>query len=246
MPGAATKQQRSQPETPVATPSDPQIAPGAVFGDFEQLCVTTSVSGAFVAVRELTGLRCTVSFGNAPAVGSRLPADFVFNKRCIATGEAALCEDVAIDPRIDRSLATHLNFRSAVAVPMRIQENVVGLIAIFHSRPRAISLAAIAELTDIAKSFAALMIFDAGYGQPIIGGSPDHPVVLSISDDQPPAVSCPAAAPIGRPQQQVDRAGATTAQLPSDRPTPARVWLITGFLLLGVSLLFLFLLRSTQ
>jgi hypothetical protein len=245
MPGAATKRQRSEPTSPVANPSDLQVNPDAVLHDFAQLCVAMSVSGAFVAVRELTGLRCTVSFGNAPAVGSRLPADFAFNKQCITTGEAALCEDAANDPRIHPSLAMRWTFRSAVAVPIRIHGNVVGLIAVFHSQPRAIPITAIAQLREIAKSFAALMIFDAGYGQRIVGGSPDRPVILPIPHDQQRAVANPAAARIEQPLEEIDGTGAKTAQLPSDRPTPARVWLITGALLLGLSLLFLLLIRSS-
>jgi hypothetical protein len=47
--------------------SDLQITPGAVLSDFEQMCVAMSVSGAVIAVRDLAGLRCIVSFGNALA-----------------------------------------------------------------------------------------------------------------------------------------------------------------------------------
>src|SRR5713101_389834 len=114
MPGSGTKQQRSESTNPIATVGDLQITPGAVISDFEQMCVAMSATGAVIAVRDLAAIRCTVSFGNAPAVGSRLPTDSAFTRQCIETGEVALCEDAEKDPRIHPSVATRLSFRSAV------------------------------------------------------------------------------------------------------------------------------------
>lgn len=246
MPGAGTKQQTSEPTTPTANPTELQIIPGAVLHEFEQMCVAMSVSGALIAVRDLAGMRCTVSFGNAPAVGSRLPTDSAFTNQCISTGEVVLCEDAESDPRIDPSVAMGLSFSSAVAVPVQVQGSVVGLIEVFCSRPCAIWPTAIAGLKKVAKSFAALMIFDAGNGgPPIIGGLLERPIVLSaLIDQHPTSVANPGAELIEKPEKQIHRMVATTSQLPSDKPIPTRVWLIAAALLLGLSLLFLFLFKS--
>jgi hypothetical protein len=248
MPGAGTKQQTSEPALSIPTAGEQHITPGAVLSDFEQICVAMPASGAIIAVRELAGLQCTVSFGNAPAVSSRLPMDSALTRQCIEAGEVLVCEDTERDPRIHPSVAKGLSFRSAVAVPIQAQGSVVGLIEVFCSQPSAIDLTEVAELVDVAKSFAALMIFDADNGgQPIVGGSLEHPVALPrlIADHEPPSVANPGAQVIEEPEnREIYLTVATTSKLPSDRPTPTRVWLIAAALLLGLSLLFLFLFRG--
>lgn len=245
MPEAGTKRQTSEPRNPIATHEDLQLTPAAVMSDFGHKCIAMSASGAVVAIRDLAGMRCTVSFGKAPAVGSRIPTDSVFLSQCFETGEVALCEDAESDSRIDSSVAAQWAFRSGVAVPVQVQENVVGLIEVFCSEPSAISPTAIAGLKEVAKSFAALMIFDAAYGgQPVVGGALQRPIVLStpIAEQEPGTVANPAAK-IVAPIEERETA-ATSFQLPSDKPTPTRVWLIAATLLLGLSLLLLFLFRG--
>jgi hypothetical protein len=351
MPLAGTKQQHISEPATLASPSRAlPITPTRVLSDFEQICVALPVSGALIAERELAGLRCTVSFGKAPRVGLQLAPDSSLAFECLETGEVALSEDAQIDPRIDSAEATRVGFRSAIAVPIRAQASVIGLIEIFCSEPSAFSPETIAQLERLANSFAALMIVDAANGgQPIVGGPLDHPIVLpnlssdneslgsvelplsSLSPspalksiDQPynveeirepkgaPGIKAlarerweaPAPAATGianptgahpvtaaksgalvayapttatqppstqritglRPKLQElsatvatkfamswgkvagltghQSATAATARLLSDRPTPTRVWLIAGVLLLAISLLFLFLLRG--
>jgi hypothetical protein len=256
MPGTGTKQQQtSEPTTPIDTAEDLQITPGAVLSDFEQMCVAMSVSGAVIAVRDLAGMRCTVSFGNAPAVGSRLPTDSAFTSQCIETGEVtgdvALFEDAESDPRIHPSVATSLSFRSAVAVPIHAQGSVVGLIEVFCSRPSAaFSPTAIAGLKRVAKSFAALLIFDAANGgQPVIGGSLERPIVLPrpIADQGPTPIASPSTEVVEKPKnREIDGTVITTSQLPSDKPTPTRVWLIAAALLLALAILFLLLFKGAS
>jgi hypothetical protein len=250
MSGTGTKQQQtSKPTTPIAT-ADLEITPGAVLSDFEQMCVAIPVSGAVIGVRELAGMRCTVSFGNAPAVGSRLPTDSAFRRQCIETGEVAVCEDAWSDPRIHPSVAASLSFRSALAVPIQAQGSVVGLIEAFCSRPSAFSPTAVAGLKRVAKSFASLVTFDAANGgQPVVGGPPERPIVLPrlIADQEPTPIASPGAEVIEKPEnREIYRTVTTTSQLPSDRPTPTRVWLIAAALLLALSILFLILFKGAS
>jgi GAF domain len=249
MPGAGTKRQRSESVNTIATTTEQQMTPGVVLSDFEQICVAMPASGAVIAVRDLAGVLCTVSFGNALAVGSRLPTDSAFTRECIETGEVVRCEDTESDPRIHPSVATQWKFRSAVAVPIQAQGEVVALIEVFCSRPSAIYPSAIATLKGVAKSFAALMIFDADNGgQPIVGGSLEHPIVLPslIADENPPSVANPdiEVEVVEQPKnREVPGTVAPISQLLSDRPTPTRVWVIAAAILLGLSLL-LFLFRG--
>lgn len=263
MPGAGTKQQRSE-SVDTTIGGDLQITPGAVMSDFEQICVAVPVSGAVIAVRDLAGLLCTVSFGNALAVGSRLPIDPSFTKQCIETGEVVLCDDTESDPRMQLSVAARGNFRSAAAVPIKVQGAVVALIEVFSSQPSGIYPTAIAGLKGVAKSFAALMIFDASNGgQPIVGGSLNRPTILPnpLAKQEPTSVDQEELAPVAEEQtnptadsptavehehrEEIRRTVANASQLLSDRPTPIRVWIIAGALLFLVALLLLFLFRNT-
>jgi hypothetical protein len=351
MPAAGTKQlQTAEPATLASSSPAPTITPAAVLSDFEQICVALPVSGALIAVRELAGLHCTVSFGKAPRVGSQIAPDSSLAFECLETGEVAISDDAQIDPRIDSAEAARLGFRSAIAAPIRAQASIVGLVEIFCSEPSAFSPEAIRQLERFADSFAALMIFDAANGgQPLVGGALDHPFVLpnlGSGQESQRGVELPGPSPsrspapklIDQPYNLEDReaksappikvvaserreplkppaaetanpvgahlaaatqispfvaastlASATqppvsqrltglrsrlqefsatvatkiamfwgkldewtgppspaagTAQLPSDRPTPARVWLVAGLLLLVILLLFLFLLRG--
>jgi hypothetical protein len=248
MPGAGTKQQTSEPVNPFTTVGELHVTPGAVMSDFEQICVALPASGAVIAVRDPAGMLCTVSFGNALSVGSRFPTDSAFSRQCIETGEVVLCEDVQSDPRIHPSIATRWSFRSAVAVPIQVQGEVVALIELFCSQPSAIYPTTVARLKGVARSFAALMIFDADNGgQPMVGGSLERPIVLPsvIADGEPATVATPGAEVAEeRKGREIRPTVAPTTQLLSDKPTPTRVWVIAAALFLGFSLLLLFLLRS--
>src|SRR3954462_2960704 len=160
MPQPGTKQepsdlQQSTPEVPTAA---------AVLGAFEQICVAMSAAGAFVAIRDLEGIRSVVSYGNAPGVGTRLPLDSAFVNRCIETGEVVFRDVTASDLRARAPIAQSLNWHAAVAVPLHAQGMVVGLIALFSSQPAAIAPTRVAELQAVAEMFAARIVFESGHG----------------------------------------------------------------------------------
>jgi WD40 repeat protein len=175
MPQPGTKRAPSEPQQ---SPADVPTA-AAVLGAFEQICVAMSAAGAFVAIRDLEGIRSVVSYGNAPGVGTRLPLDSAFVNRCIETGEVVFRDVTSSDSRARAPIAQSLNWHAAVAVPLQAQGMIVGLIALFSSQPSAIASATVTELQAVAEMFAALIIFDAGHGgQPVVGGPPDRPIVL--------------------------------------------------------------------
>jgi hypothetical protein len=178
--GAATKLQPSGDSADrVAENEIMQVTPDMVLSEFGEICVGISVSGALIAVRELTGLRCTVSFGKGPSVGSRVAGDAAFTMHCIETGEVMVCEDAANDLRFGPLIAERMGFLSAAAVPIEAQGSVVGVIEVFCPAVGAITDAVVADLKRVAKGFAALMIFDAANGGPaIVGGPVQEPIEL--------------------------------------------------------------------
>ena len=127
-------------------------------GPVEQIYSAMSASGAVVAVRDSEGMRCVASAGDAPVLGSRLQADSTFTRECVETGEVALCEDTEKDSRIQPSIAKSLNLRSAVAVPIRAEGAVVGVIEVFSSRPSDIHAGDIAVLKQFANLFASMIV----------------------------------------------------------------------------------------
>jgi hypothetical protein len=276
MPGAGARQQQStQPDVPTASTGITLSTPDAVLGEFGQICVSLPAGGAVIAVRDTAGLRCTVSFGNAQAVGSRLPIDSAFIAQCMETGELVLCEDVTTDQRVPPAVAAASSFRSAVTLPIRAQGSVVGLIQVFCAQPSAIPSSAIAGLQTVAKFFAELMLSGAANDGPAVVGGPtvasassDRPIPLPAADAvrEPSPIASPAAEVTqNATQPKINRtagivaladaakairaraAGRTTiSHLPSDKPTPIRVWLITAVLLLVLSLLILLLFKTAH
>jgi hypothetical protein len=299
MPGVGTKQQQSsRTDDPVAV-EGLLATPDAVLGEFGQICVGLPASGAVIAVRDLAGLRCTVSFGNAPVVGSYLPMDSAFIAKCMQTGEIVLCEDTTINEgneSVPAAGAESSTFRSAVTVPVKFKGGVMGVIQMFSTQPFAIDAATIANLQVVAKSFATLIIADAAGDPSPIGDNPltrdpvplNVPTVVGDSDLSRGSLDVDLAVPSGdlaeespavtnspRPpsleatqapsEPEVNRtsvigalaemaqairaraaARAALLHLPSDKPTPTRVWLITAALLLVLSLLILLLFKAAH
>jgi GAF domain len=137
-------------------------------GAIEAICSAMAASGAVVALRDAEGVRCIASAGEAPEVGSRLQPDSTFTRACIETGEIVVCEDSETDSRITPSIARELNLRSAVAVPIRTQGLVIGLIEVFSSRPSGIYATDVAVLKDFANFFAPLLVPGLGSSAPSI------------------------------------------------------------------------------
>src|SRR5207248_264726 len=104
---------------------------------------------------------CTVSFGDAPVLGSRLPASSAFIAQCVEGGEVVLCEDVTSDQRPPAFVPSGFKFRSAITLPILSQNRVAGVIQVFCAQPSAIPPSAVAGLQVVARSFAELMIPDA-------------------------------------------------------------------------------------
>jgi GAF domain len=276
MPGAGTKpQQSSQPEVPTGSTGTMLASPDAVLEEFGQICVSLPAGGAVIAVRDVTNLRCTVSFGDAPAVGSRLLMNSAFIAQCMEAVEVVLCEDVTTDQRVPAAVAAGSRFRSGVTLPILAQGSVIGIIQVFCVQPSAISPSAIASLQAVARSFAEIMFSDPAHdsppvvGEPPLAGESSGRATLLPTPDvvrEPSAIANPvpevtqnATQPeINRTAGMVALAEAakailaratartTISHLPSDKPTPTRVWLITAVLLVVLSVLLLFLFKATH
>lgn len=162
MPEARLKQEASEPENEIVGDKVQQISSSFLMKTFERICTAMSASGVVLAVRDPEGVRCLVSAGNAPAVGSRLQPDSAFTRACLETGEMVVCKDAENDSRIHPSVAKALHLRSAAAVPIKSQGSVIGVIEVFFPRPSDIDPVDVAVLKGLAKFSASLLSMDAG------------------------------------------------------------------------------------
>jgi GAF domain len=141
----------------------------------EQIRSAMSASGVVIAVRDPEGACCLASTGEAPPVGSRLQPDSAFTRECLETGEVVLCEDTENDSRILPSVAKSLHFRSAVAVPIRLQGYVIGVIEVFSSRPSEISPQDVDVLEECANLVAPVIAPRAITPAQAVQEAPTHP-----------------------------------------------------------------------
>jgi WD40 repeat protein len=156
MPEARLKREASEPQNETTGEKVLQVS-AFLTRTVEQICSAMSASGVVLAVRDPEGVRCLASAGDAPAVGSRLQPDSTFTRACLESGEVVLCEDAENDSRIHRSVAKSLNLRSAVAVPIKANGSVLGVIEVFSSRPSDIYPTDVPALEEFAELFAAII-----------------------------------------------------------------------------------------
>ncbi len=100
----------------------------------------TRATGAAIALTEGSSMICRASAGeDAPALGSRFSSGAGFSGECVRTGQLLRCEDSETDPVVDRESCRHLGIRSMIAVPVRWDDAVIGLLEVFSPEPYAFS-----------------------------------------------------------------------------------------------------------
>jgi len=137
----------------------------------------TRASGAAIALTEGSSMLCRASAGaDAPPMGARFSIGSGFSGECVRTGELLRCEDSETDPLVDRESCRLLGIRSMVAVPIRWEDAVIGLLEVFSPEPYAFStndpivLKRLAGITSAAIHRAgAERVSDYGSAEP---GSP--------------------------------------------------------------------------
>ena len=97
----------------------------------------TRANGAALALSERRGMVCRASAGDAPPVGAILDASAGFSGYCVRTGFLQRCDDAETDLRVDRVSCRALGIRSIIAVPIREEGTVIGLLEVFSSEAHA-------------------------------------------------------------------------------------------------------------
>jgi len=92
----------------------------------------TGAGGAAIALREGEKVVCRGRSGLiAPDLEACLNPESGISGQCLRSGEVQLCEDTERDSRVDVWVCRNLGVRSIVAVPLRRQEDVLGLVEVF-------------------------------------------------------------------------------------------------------------------
>jgi TPR repeat protein/putative methionine-R-sulfoxide reductase with GAF domain len=127
----------------------------------------TRASGSAIALTEGSSMLCRASAGpDAPGVGARFSVGSGFSGECVRTGQLLRCEDSETDPMVDRESCRALGIRSMIAVPIRWEDAVIGLLEVFSPQPYAFSAndpIALKRLAGIVSS----AVHRAGAAEPV-------------------------------------------------------------------------------
>jgi GAF domain-containing protein len=167
---------------------DPQLAMttgSTVLESFvQQVCSLTHAEGAAIAVSEAGSLTCRASFGNAPGVGTTVGPESRFTQQCVETVQLVYCRDTTVDPRFQSMPAA--SFRSAIAVPIVVDGEVVGVVEVFSSEPRAFNEED-AALMQRHAAVMALLLDDADALEP----APSIPTAMRCFELRPKVLRFP-------------------------------------------------------
>lgn len=101
----------------------------------ERAMAFTRATGAAIALTVEDELVCRASAGpDAPSLGMRFKAGEGFSGECVRSGERLRCDDTEADARVDRSSCRALGARSMLAMPLRGQESILGLLEVFSAQ----------------------------------------------------------------------------------------------------------------
>ncbi len=98
----------------------------------ERAMAITGADGVAVALAEGEEIVCRGSAGKmVPDPGARLNPNTGFSGACFRTGQVIRCDDTENDPRVNIEAAKRLKARSMIAVPLKGQQQVIGLLEAF-------------------------------------------------------------------------------------------------------------------
>src|SRR5438045_8951921 len=70
---------------------------------------------------------------------ARLQVGSGFSGECVRAGRLRRCDDCESDPRVDQESCRALGIRSIIAIPIQVDDSIVGLLELFSPQPNAFS-----------------------------------------------------------------------------------------------------------
>ena len=119
--------------------------------------VLTSANGIAVALRHNGRIVCRARSGDmAPELGTTIDPDSGISGECVRAAAILMCHDTFTDKRVEAEVCRKLGIRSIVAVPLRGEMGMAGILEAFSSKPNAFdsdalnSLRALSQVTEAA------------------------------------------------------------------------------------------------
>jgi LytS/YehU family sensor histidine kinase len=184
----------------------------------------TNASGVAIALSEGNAdeIVCRARSGNsAPDVGATLRVEGTFTGLCIQSGKELRCDDCETDTRVDTAAIRALGIRSMVVTPIREENRVTGVLAVFAPTPHAFTITHVAVLKTMADQISTLLQKEKrprDESQPVEAVRPPAPGATARPVVAPPAPVAPPAVVI-KPAPSAPRAAAPVVS----RVEPVRV-----------------------
>jgi len=118
----------------------------------ERARTASNATAAAIALARNGEIVCRATTGeNAPDLGVPLNTLSGLSAACVQTWKWQHCEDTELDDRVDREVCRRLGVRSILVFPILKKRELLGVIEIFGSRPRAFSSREIGTLEALAR-----------------------------------------------------------------------------------------------
>jgi TonB family protein len=120
----------------------------------------TNASGTAIALSEGSAAEiiCRARSGSsAPEVGTSLRVEGSFTGLCIQSGKELRCDDAETDTRVDFGAIRALGIRSMVVTPIKEENRVVGVLAVFAPTAHAFTITHVAVLKTMADQISVLL-----------------------------------------------------------------------------------------
>ncbi len=184
----------------------------------------TNASGVAIALAEgdsTDEIICRARSGSsAPDVGTALRVEGTFTGLCIQTGKELRCDDAETDTRVDMTAIRALGIKSMVVTPIREDNRVIGVLAVFAPTAHAFTITHVAVLKTMADQISAAVLRERRARE---DGGPVEPVRQYAPVAMPKPV---ASVPVGLPAPVLIKPAASTSSSASARaaaPSPAKV-----------------------
>ena len=150
----------------------------------------TNASGTAIALGEgnMDEIICRARSGSsAPDVGTALRVEGSFTGLCIQSGKELRCDDAETDTRVDTAAIRALGIRSMVVTPIKGENRVVGVLAVFAPTAHAFTITHVAVLKTMADQISVQLQKDRR--------AKDEGVQPEAARPEPPRPAVPVAAP---------------------------------------------------
>jgi TonB family protein len=120
----------------------------------------TNASGTAIALSEGTAdeIICRARSGSsAPDVGTALRVEGSFTGLCIQSGKELRCDDAETDTRVDTAAIRALGIRSMVVTPIKEENRVIGVLAVFAPTAHAFTITHVAVLKTMGDQISQLL-----------------------------------------------------------------------------------------